>query len=319
MINTGMRVSECIGLRWIDVDWEGSLHIRGIVTVDSGYVLGRAKTADSLRVVPMNNWVRKAIRTWHENGPSAEEVLSYFTKESGYRKRKPGLPREVVTNPRPLCVGTYFLFSKALDENSPLAYDTVYRRLKRLKKRCGLPPKGGWHEFRHAFISWAMAQKFDTKKIQLAVGHTDMKTTLRYTHLVVDDSGWVEGVYGNQMGISHNDIEDGVGVTEDFRDQIEASIEVENSLQRLSGSGYSTNKPIVTSNSRDPTKSTPDRTPARTPTRTKSTQDLHTTAFPSKIRKLTKHTRKRFTWTTLGVTEVTEIRVIPNVVGDIGI
>ena len=40
-----------------------------------------------------------------------------------------------------------------------------------------------------------MKRKVDIKHLQLSVGHSDMKTTLGYTHLVGADSSWVNDLY----------------------------------------------------------------------------------------------------------------------------
>ena len=60
------------------------------------------------------------------------------------------------------------------------------RALKRACKRAKVR-KIGWHCFRHTFASRLVQKNISMKTIQTLLGHSDMKTTMRYAHLSPDN------------------------------------------------------------------------------------------------------------------------------------
>ena len=60
-----------------------------------------------------------------------------------------------------------------------------------LKKRLGvlgLDKSIHLHTFRHTFVTYATRADKNIFKIMKAVGHANIQTTLKYTHLVVEDT-----------------------------------------------------------------------------------------------------------------------------------
>ena len=67
-------------------------------------------------------------------------------------------------------------------------------------------PQGSvrFHDLRHTFASWLLAQEGDLKLVQETLGHTRIETTARYTHLLVGRkenaiSGAVAGLCGGPV------------------------------------------------------------------------------------------------------------------------
>lgn len=203
-ITTGMRISEILGLHWKDVTWtngdqQGYLTIRGILCSTERKYIKRGKTKNAMRVVPMSQMLEDALWFWKEKGHTIDEVKANLKAVAKLRKKKKRVPVGWTMKPRPLAKGVgdnHFIFVNSLNENH-LSYNTARARLLAAKKAAGIEHRRGegWHEFRHAFISWAMARKVDAKMLQLTVGHSDMKTTMRYTHLVEKDRTWVNDLY----------------------------------------------------------------------------------------------------------------------------
>lgn len=64
----------------------------------------------------------------------------------------------------------------------PLHHDTPRITLKRFCNAAKLRPIG-WHTLRHTFASQLVAKGATMKEVQELLGHSDIQTTMRYTHL----------------------------------------------------------------------------------------------------------------------------------------
>ena len=199
----GMRISEVLGLHWRDIQWSepgkvGVIRISGALIPGEGYV-ERTKTSNGKRDVPMGSFLEKILR-WHwEMGLTVETFNREVAKLCPRKVRRNGPPRHLRIKPRPIVRGVRaddFIFLNGVT-GDPIPQNSAGGRLKALYKKAGVEREKGelWHEYRHAFVSWAMAKGVDVKTLQLAVGHGDMRTTMRYTHLVEKDHSWINGLY----------------------------------------------------------------------------------------------------------------------------
>ena len=69
--------------------------------------------------------------------------------------------------------------------NGPLTIK-LRERLKTITKRCGFPEVTKIHTLRHTFASHMIMQNVDLPTLQKLLGHSDIKTTMIYTHLATD-------------------------------------------------------------------------------------------------------------------------------------
>ncbi len=147
----GLRVSEVLGLKWCDIDWEGMR-----VGIRQSYVYGipgAVKTPASQRWMPLDRSLAEELR------------------QHQLRSASPGVPEGwIFANPatgKPYWPGR-------IQENW----------LVPAAERVGLG-RIGWHTFRHSHSSLLHALGVDLKVQQELLRHADIRTTMNiYTHAV---------------------------------------------------------------------------------------------------------------------------------------
>jgi len=67
-------------------------------------------------------------------------------------------------------------------DGSPWSKDNFDAALRRIRKRAGLW-HFTWHNLRHTFASHLVGEGETLKAVQELLGHTDIRLTMRYSHL----------------------------------------------------------------------------------------------------------------------------------------
>lgn len=148
LLLTGLRRGELLGLKWEDLD-DGTLTVDRSVFLEDckpTTVDHQAKTAASLRTIPLLPELAHRLEALPKHG----EYI-FCTRSGG------------LWHPR----------------NFNRDYNTFFERLREVEPSVRrLPP----HSCRHTFATLLNESCSDIRTVQLLMGHTDIKTTSRYTH-----------------------------------------------------------------------------------------------------------------------------------------
>jgi integrase len=148
---TGLRISEALGLRWADVDFEkGQADV--LRSVVDGAV-GRCKSEVSQQPVPLDELTLSELRSWRKATMYAADSDWVFASER--------------------------LFGK-----TPVWANTSLQKvLQPVARRAGIMKRIGWHMFRHTYSSLLSECGNDVKVVQELMRHAKVSTTMEvYTH-----------------------------------------------------------------------------------------------------------------------------------------
>lgn len=145
-LNTGIRRSELLGLKWSDIDFENNImHIqRAVVMTNGKMVIDRPKSITSNRYIPFSEDFAKYLRKFQSDN---EYVLG-------------------IDGPM-----------------SPNTYDKYFSKfMNELVEKAGLP-KLTPHELRHTYGTIKREEGIDLYTIQKVMGHADISVTASiYVH-----------------------------------------------------------------------------------------------------------------------------------------
>lgn len=151
LLASGLRVQELLALTKSDIALDGSL-IRvnkAVKMIEREPVLGRTKSQRGMREVPICKDSRSCVRYLYEHG--GEQYIFTSERENG-------------------------LYAVSEFRNR---YKTMLKKIPGV--RC-LPP----HCCRHTFITRCQKQRIPLDLIAALAGHSDLTTTLGYTHVSLD-------------------------------------------------------------------------------------------------------------------------------------
>jgi integrase/recombinase XerC len=147
---SGLRLAELVGLNLEDLNLTSRI-VR---------VAGKGRKE---RLVPFNTSTQKALRAWYP-----DRALLRATGKSGVRNRKPGVSDD------PL-----FVNARGTRLSGRSVQRLVARYVTGCSTRFGISP----HALRHSFATHLLQHGADLRAIQELLGHVQLSTTQRYTHV----------------------------------------------------------------------------------------------------------------------------------------
>ncbi len=165
MMNTAMRVSECLGLRVSDVDFE-----RLVVTVEQQVL--RKPAPDGSRFGPH--------KTHKTHGPRLIRMTRMLAEE--------------LKKLRPVLAAMKLKAGEAWQDNdlwfptsigTPYSYSAWERKYWAPLFKVAQVPRIRVHDLRHSVATFLLAEGVPVPTVQEICGHADIDTTMQYKHLLV--------------------------------------------------------------------------------------------------------------------------------------
>jgi integron integrase len=176
MYGSGLRISECVGLRVKDVDLD-----RGeiVVRAGKGDKDRRTPLADSCRA-PLVHWLRGQAR---ELARDERRHVSTTGLTEALRRKYPRAEREwrwryVFPSARIVRDGQGHWRRHHLDPS------VVQRAMTKAVRDAGIAKRATCHSLRHSFATHLLEAGADIRTVQELLGHTDVRTTMIYTHVL---------------------------------------------------------------------------------------------------------------------------------------
>ena len=174
LIGTGMRIGECLGLRWQDLDFENriidinqNLVHRRVDEEGGSLHINTPKTEAGCRKIPMISEVYEAFLEEYQlqqiTGFCTQEIAGYsgfvFTSSGG-----------TVTIPSEVNRAIHNITAEYNEEETA--------RAKKEKREPFLLPDFSAHHLRHTFCTRLCENETNLKVIQTVMGHKDIQTTM---------------------------------------------------------------------------------------------------------------------------------------------
>lgn len=177
MYGSGLRVSECVALRVKDLDFD-----RGEITVRSG-------KGNKDRRVPLPRVATKALRA------HLDRVRMQFQRDLARGLAGAALPdaldRKFPNASRELAWQWVFPAARPYRDSVTGVcrrhhyHETALQRAVAAAVRsCSLTKRATCHSFRHSFATHLLESGSDIRTIQELLGHSDIRTTMIYTHVL---------------------------------------------------------------------------------------------------------------------------------------
>lgn len=177
MYGSGLRVTECVSLRVKDIDF------------DRGEILVRSGKGDRDRRVPLPRLAVPALRAQLERRRIAFEsdlragVLGAALPDALGRKI-PGAERDWRWQYCFPAARTYVERDIRLRQRHHVHQSVVQRDFGEAVRASGINKRASCHSLRHSFATHLLEAGSDIRTIQELLGHSSLKTTMIYTHVL---------------------------------------------------------------------------------------------------------------------------------------
>ncbi len=181
MYGSGLRISDCIRLRIKDLDFGMNV----IIVRNGKGDKDRVTVLPGTLIEPLKEQI-SYVKQLHEH--DIQNNVGEVYLPNALSRKYPSAARQT---------GWQYLFPAthlSVDPRSGtkrrhhIMDSTVQRAVKNAINACNIHKKSGCHTFRHSFATRLLESGYDIRTIQELMGHSDVKTTEIYTHVVKQGS-----------------------------------------------------------------------------------------------------------------------------------
>ena len=177
LYGTGMRLMECVNLRVKDIDFDQ----REIVVRDGKGGKDRVTVLPQALAAPLREHLKR-VRMLFETDRAANLPGVYLPDALVKKYPKAGMEwgwqwvfpaRGLSTDPRTRIRRRHHAHEQALQ-----------RAIKRTAQAVGIAKPATTHSLRHSFATHLLQNGYDIRTVQELLGHSDVSTTMIYTHVL---------------------------------------------------------------------------------------------------------------------------------------
>jgi integron integrase len=177
MYGGGLRVSEALSLRVKDVELD-----HGIVTVRGGKGNKDRRTVLPRSIVPALKAHLVSVHRLHAHDLRAGGGAVHMP--DSLERKLPNAPRAWEWQWVFPAVRTYRDNDTGAVMRHHLHETAVQRAVGEAARRANIPKRVTCHTFRHSFATHLLEDGYDIRTIQELLGHSDIRSTMQYTHVL---------------------------------------------------------------------------------------------------------------------------------------
>jgi integron integrase len=177
LYGAGLRLGEALSLRAKDVDLER----REISIYDGKGRKSRATLLPRVLVPELASHIERERELWTRRAKAAPREVA-VPMPNALDRKYPNAPYEWPWQWIFPAASTYMDSIDGVRKRAHLHETVIQKAVAAARRRIGLSKPVTPHSFRHAYATHALRSGMDPRTLQQLLGHSDLRTTLRYLH-----------------------------------------------------------------------------------------------------------------------------------------